>query len=252
MADNILQIFHNVWTLNLLLAACIALPSGVIQGYAGFGGALFAVPLFAILFDPVTAFGMLVILMLAGQLQLFSRAAKKADWKEVIPVAGPSTVTMSIGILFLVSADPAFVRFGMGVFILLVTVFMMFGYRYTGRRRVLVGIATGSVAGGITGSFGVPAFPLSAIYFHNSAAAPEIIRANVLTALCCSLIVGMIGLGLQGVYDGSIILRALLVCPVFTSGIYLGQYLFRIAPGDWFRKVTYAVLICTALGLLVS
>jgi uncharacterized membrane protein YfcA len=228
------------------------LPSGIIQGYAGFGGALFAAPLFAILFDPVMALSILVIVMLTGQLQFFSRAVKKADWKAVIPVAGSSSTTMSLGILFLVSADQTFIRHGMGVFILLITVFMMFGYRYTGKRRVLVGVVTGSVAGGITGSFGVPAFPLSAIYFHNSASTPEIIRANVLMALCCNMIVAMIGLGLQGVYDEAIILRAVLLGPIFTVGIYLGQYLFRIAPAGWFRKVTYAVLICTALILLVN
>jgi uncharacterized protein len=252
MMDTLLQNFDDIWTLSLLLACCIALPSGIIQGYAGFGGALFAVPLFAILFDPVTAFSILVILMLTGQLQLFSRAVRKADWKQVAPVAIPSAIAMSCGILFLVSADPTFIRRGMGVFVLLITVFMMFGYRYAGKRRTLVGVATGSVAGGITGSFGVPAFPLSAIYFHNSASAPEIIRANVLTALCSTLLVAIIGLVLQGVYNEAILLRAIIVCPFFTSGIYLGQYLFRIAPADWFKKVTYAVLICTALILLVT
>lgn len=250
--ETLLQNFNDVWTLSLLLAACIALPSGIIQGYAGFGGALFAVPLFALLFGPVTAFSIVVILMLTGQLQLFARAVQKADWKEVAPVAGPSVITMSLGILFLVSADPAFIRRGMGVFILLITVFMMFGYKYAGKRRVLVGVATGSVAGGITGSFGVPAFPLSAIYFHNSASAPDIIRANVLTALSCTLMVSIVGLALQGVYTQAILWRAALLCPVFTVGIYVGQYLFRVAPADWFRKVTYAVLICTALILLAT
>ena len=248
--DTLLRILSDVWAPELLLAVCIALPSGIIQGYAGFGGALFAVPLFAILFGPVTGFSIMVILMLVGQLQLFSKAVKKADWKEVVPVAVPSSVAMSLGILFLVSADPSFIRRGMGVFVMLITVFMMFGYRYAGERRTLVGVATGSVAGGITGSFGVPAFPLSAIYFHNSSLAPEIIRANVLTALCCTLIVSIVGLGLQGVYDGAILMRAVLLGPIFTAGIYLGQHLFRIAPADWFRKVTYAVLICTALILL--
>ena len=250
--DSLFQNFNDVWTLSLLLAACIALPSGIIQGYAGFGGALFAVPLFAILFDPVTAFSILIILMLVGQLQVFSKAVKQVDWKEVAPLAVPSTITLTLGILFLVSADPTFIRRGMGVLILLITVFMMFGYRYTGKRRVLVGVATGSVAGGITGSFGVPAFPLSAIYFHSSSLAPDTIRANVLTALLCNLIVGIIGLGLQGVYNEAIIWRAVLVCPIFTVGIYLGQYLFRIAPADWFKKLTYGVLICTALFLLAT
>ena len=152
---------------------------------------MFVVPLFALLFDPVTAFSILVILMLTGQLRLFARAVRKAYWKQVAPVVVPSAIAMSCGILFLVSADPTFVRQGMVVFVLLITVFMMFGYRYAGKRRTLVGVATGSVAGGTTDSFGVPAFPLSAIYFHNSAAAPELFRANVLTAFCSTSLVAI-------------------------------------------------------------
>ena len=176
--ESLLENFDDIWTLSLLLAACVAVPSGIIQGYVGFGGALFAVPLFALLFGPVAAFSIIVILMLTGQLQLISKAVRIADWKEVLPVAGPSVIALSLGVLFLVSADPGFIRRGMGVFILLITIFMIFGYRYAGKRRSLVGMATGTVAGSITGSFGVPAFPLSAIYFHNSASQPEIIRAH--------------------------------------------------------------------------
>ncbi len=250
--DAILQNLNGAWTLSLLLAACVALPSGIIQGYAGFGGALFATPLFALLFGPVTGFSIIVILMLVSQLQLFAQAVRQADWKEVAPIAGSSAIAMTLGLFFLVSADPSFIRRGMGVLILLITVFMIFGYKYTGKRRALVGAATGSVAGAITGSFGVPAFPLSAIYFHNSALAPAIIRANVLTALSCTLMVSIIGLSLHGVYTGSIIARAALLAPVFAIGVYAGQYLFRVAPVDGFKKVTYAVLICTALMMLVS
>jgi uncharacterized protein len=250
--DTLLQNFNDVWTISLLLAACIAVPSGIIQGYAGFGGALFAVPLLALLFGPVTAFSIVVLLMLTGQLQLFSKAVRKADWKEVVPVAGPSVIMLSLGVLFLVSADPGFIRRGMGVFILLITIFMMFGYRYAGTRRTLVGVVTGSVAGTITGSFGVPAFPLSAIYFHNSASAPEIVRANVLMALSCTLIASIVGLAIQDVYNVSILLRAAILCPIFTASIYIGQYLFRVAPIEWFKKVTYAILICTALILMAT
>jgi hypothetical protein len=41
--------------MNVLLAACLALPSGTLQGYAGFGGALFAARFFASLFGPATS-----------------------------------------------------------------------------------------------------------------------------------------------------------------------------------------------------
>ena len=47
-------------------------------------------------------------------------------------------------------------------------------------------------------------------------------------------------------------MRAALLTPIFTVGVYSGQYLFRIAPADWFKKVTYALLICTALIMLAT
>ena len=250
--DVLLNNLNSIWTISLILAACVALPSGIIQGYAGFGGALFAVQFFALLFGPVTAFSIVAILMLTAQLQIFPGAMKKADWKEILPVLVPSCITMQLGIFFLVSADPSFIRRGMGAFILLITVFMIFGYRYVGKRRKLVGIATGSVAGAITGSFGVPAFPLSAIYFHNSASEPGLIRANVLTAICFTLIFSIVGLSAHGVYNETSLLRAALIFPIFTLGIYLGQFLFKIAPADWFAKVTYGVLICSGLILLMT
>jgi len=46
--DAIVQNLTDVWTLNLLIAACIALPSGIIQRYAGFGRSLFEAPFFTL------------------------------------------------------------------------------------------------------------------------------------------------------------------------------------------------------------
>ncbi len=250
--DTALQALANVWTISLLLAACLALPSGMLQGYAGFGGALFAAPFFALLFGPATGFSMLVILMLFSQAPLFPEALRNADWKEFAPPSIAAAITMPLGVSFLVAADPTFIRRGMGVFILLITVVMMLGYRYTGQRRIWVGFGTGGVAGAISGFFGVPAFPLAAIYLHHADRSPREVRANVLAAICCTLSVYLIVLSLNGAYDRSVLIRAAILTPIFMAGVFLGQFLFRIAPTDWFKKVTYAILIGTALIMIVT
>lgn len=166
--NPILQNLDEALTLRLLLAACLALPSGVLQGYAGFGGALFASPFFALLFGPAAGFSTLVILMLFSQAPLFPGALRKGDWKEFAPPSISAAITMPLGVSFLVAADPTFIRRGMGVFILIITIVMMLGYRYTGKRRIWVGIGSGGAAGAISGFFGVPAFPLAAIYLHHA------------------------------------------------------------------------------------
>ena len=62
-----MEMLSNVINFNLLLAALVVFPSGIIQGYAGFGGALEAVPFLAILFDPVTGFAIILFVVLFGQ-----------------------------------------------------------------------------------------------------------------------------------------------------------------------------------------
>ena len=131
----IVQSFQDILGTNLLIAAAFALPSGIVQGYAGFGGALLAVPLFTLLFGPVAAFSIVVILMFVGQALLFTKSVQIADWREVLPLSTASAVTMSLGILFLVRADPGFIRQGMAVFILLITISLMLGCQYKGRGR---------------------------------------------------------------------------------------------------------------------
>ncbi len=250
--NELLIYLSGIWNINMTLAAFVAIPSGVIQGYAGFGGALVSLPFFVILFGPVSGFAMILIVMFLIQATLFPRAVAKADWKEIFPLAGASAVTLSLGLLFLVTADPNFIKKGMGIFIILITLFMISGWRYKGNRRCAVGVTTGAIAGGITGSFGVAAFPLSALYFYSSSSGIEIIRANVLMALVSNLIVAISGLAIQGIYQETLIARAFIIAPIFIISAILGQYLYGYAPVRWFRPAVYAILILSAVSLLFT
>ena len=68
-----------------------------------------------LLFGPVTGFTMILIVMFLVQASLIPKAVAQADWKEICPLAGASAITMSLGILFLVTTDPTFIKKGVGV-----------------------------------------------------------------------------------------------------------------------------------------
>lgn len=93
---------------------------------------------------------------------------------------------------------------------------------------------------------------MAAVYLHHADRSPGEIRANVLAAICCTLTVYLIVLSLNGAYNPSVLLHAAILTPIFTAGVYLGQYRFRVAPTEWFKKVTYDILICTALTMMAS
>ena len=204
-----------------------------------------------ILFDPVIGFAIVLFIVLFGQGPLFFKASKLADWKETGPAAIGSAITMSLGIIFLVSADPALIRYIMAVIILVITALLMSGWTYPGKRKPIIGFYIGSISGAITGGFGVPAFPITATYLHSSKNQIEVKRANVLSALACGILVAISGLILQGVYTYEIVLRALIIAPTFILGSKLGEIIFKIAPANWFYNVTYMVLIFAAISLLI-
>ncbi len=245
-----MNIFPDVLSFNLILAAFAVFPSGIIQGYAGFGGALVAVPFLAVLFDPVTGFAMILFVVLFGQGSHFLKAVKSADWNEVGPVAVASSFTMTIGILFLVASDPTFIRKCMGIIIFLITLLMASNWNYKGKRGLISKLLTGGFSGAITGGFGVPGFPLQVMYFHSSSSRVEMKRANVLAALACGLVVAITGLFFQNIYTQEMLIRGAIIAPTFIIGAKIGEKIFKVAPADWFRKVTYIILFATALMLL--
>ena len=81
----------------MLLATIVALPSGLIQGYAGFGGALIATPFFAVLYGAVKGLAIILFIVLFGQGAHFIIASKKADWRKVGPVSHTSAANLSFG-----------------------------------------------------------------------------------------------------------------------------------------------------------
>jgi len=247
-----MEYLEGLFSLSLLMAALVALPSGIIQGYAGFGGALVAVPFFAILFDPVSGFAIILIVVLFGQGAHFLNAIQRVEWVEVGPVAAASALTMTIGIFFLVTTDPMFIRKCMGIIIFVITFLMAINWNYTGKRGLVSKLFTGGFSGAITGGFGVPGFPLQVMFFHNSSSTAEIKRLNVLAALACGLAVAITGLFFQNIYNQDMLLRAGIIAPTFILGVKLGEYIFKIAPVNWFKKVTYFILFLTSIMLLVT
>jgi len=245
-----MDIFSSVLSFNLLLAAFAVFPSGIIQGYAGFGGVLVAVPFLAILFDPVTGFAIILFVVLFGQGSHFLKAIRNADWKEVGPVAGASAITMTIGIFFLVKTDPIFIRKCMGIIILLITLLMASDWNYSGKRSLISKVFTGGVSGTITGGFGVPGFPLQVMYFHTSLSTIDTKRSNVLAALACGLAVAITGLAIQNIYTQEMLIRAVVIAPTFIMGAKLGEMILKVAPTDWFKRITYLILLATAIMLI--
>ena len=69
--------------------------------------------------------------------------------------------------------------------------------------------------------------------------------------MACGALMAIFGLMVQGVYTETMLLRALIIAPIFMVGARLGDYFYKISPAEWFKKATYGILIFTALTLFI-
>lgn len=248
---DVIGIFREILEPGLLAGGLAAVLSGMVQGFSGFGGGLVIVPILALLFGPLQAIAITAIAAFAGNMTLVPGALGRANWREVGPLAIAVGVTIPAGLVFLVSADPVWVRRGMGIFVLLSAALLMSGWSYRGTRGILPSAIAGGLAGGMTGGFGIPGGPFIAVYFLSAPYEPEIQRASIILSIGSVIVFLLGGLIVAGVYTPATLARAALIVPLFIAGNRLGGLLFRRAPARWFKKAAIGILIASGASALL-
>ena len=243
------EIFLSLFNTNLLAAALIAALSGVMHGYTGFGAALFMVPLLTLLFGPVDAIVLMVVIAIFGSAQLYPRAASNAQWRQLIPVILAVTFSTPLGVYLLFSLDADTVRRAMGGFVLLAALILMSGWVYKGPRGIVASMIAGGLSGVVNGSTGVGGPPL-AIYFLSAPSPPAVQRANIVIAVTTIVSISLVSLIVAGAVDGEAFMRGLVLIPAYVAGTWFGSYLFTIAPQEYFRRVALWLLLVTGVGIL--
>jgi len=246
-----MQTLTEILALSLAYGGIVAVLSGLMQGYTGFGGGLIIVPALALLFGPVEAVAIGVTAGIAGTLGLLRNAAKNAHWPEAGPVAIAIVASVPLGLLFLVTADPVIIRRGMGVFVLLSAILLISGWTYRWSRGPLAGGTAGALSGLIFGAFGIPAGPVFAVYFLAAPHPVAVQRANIVLAVGVTLLIMLVGLIYEGVYDGRTLALCAVISPLFLAGAMIGGRLFQVAPAAWFKRITYGLLLISGFSALL-
>ncbi|NQU69925.1 MAG: sulfite exporter TauE/SafE family protein, partial [Rhodospirillales bacterium] len=158
------EFLAQVLTAEFALGALIVLFSGMIHGYTGFGAGLLMMPLFALLFGPIEAIAISTIVAIFGSAQLYSGAARHANWRELMPILIALVLATPMGTYLLFNLNPELIRRAMGGFVLLFALILMSGWIYRGHRSLATSAAAGAVSGLVTGAVGVGGPPV-ALYF---------------------------------------------------------------------------------------
>jgi len=235
---------------TLFLATAIIFGAAFVQGVTGFGHALLAIGLLAMLFGGKDAVLILSVMAPAIALAVFARHWRRVDWKEVFLIALPmSLIGLPLGILLFTVIDEGALTCGVGIFLIISA-----GYFLTPlapKPRDLpwpFGAAAGAIGGFFGGAASTGGPPL--VLYLYAREMPKEVRMGVLQAVfVIGSTVKVAMLIPTGYLTTPILLDSAVLIPPMVIGSYLGQILFDRLPGDAIR--TAALVLLLGIGVML-
>jgi len=110
--------FDQLFTLSFAVMLIVVYFSGIIRGYTGFGSALLTVPALAILFGPVQAVAIEILIEIPVSIGLLPKAMKSFEKKTVLPILLTFVIFVPLGTFLLILIDPNIVKIVISLFVL--------------------------------------------------------------------------------------------------------------------------------------
>ena len=235
-------------TIPILLIVFVA---SVIRSTFGFGEALIAVPLLALILPVAIAAPLAVLLSVT-----IATIVVVQDWKHIhVGSAGwlllPTFAGIPFGVMLLASTHQQAVKIALAVVLIAFS-----GYFLIGRdaprleddhRGWLLGC--GFLAGVLGGVYGMNGPPL-VIYGAMRRWSPQHFRATLQGYFLPAGVVTLAGYWIRGLWTPAVTHDYLLSLPALVPAILLGRLLNQRLRGDAYLKYVYAGLVCIGAALL--
>ena len=247
---SILPDLSLMLTDRFFIAAGTIFLSGCIRGFSGFGTALLIMPVLSVLYSPIFAIMIVVLVDLIGSLQLLPTVWRLGDLRKVIPISVSAAITIPLGLMILSLVDPEIMTKIIAVMMLVSTAILAMGWRYRRQPGLPVTLATGAVTGLIGGSVGISAPPI-VIFFLSGHMKRHVARASIAG---CFVLIDCVAIAVFSLRDWltlSVLWHALFFVPFFIFGVRVGVWLFPKASEATFRKIAYILLVVVGLSTLL-
>ena len=227
----------------------IALVSGVVRGFSGFGGALIFIPLASAMLGPKIAVPMFYLFDLGSATPYGALSLRRCRWREVLPMTLGYWTLLPVGAWLLSNIDPLAVRWGTDAGVLLMLVILISGWRYHGAPTPPLSFGVGATAGLMGGSTGVSGPPVIAYWLGTQSQAASL-RANIMAYYALSSSSTDVVYFIQGLFTWHIAAYAVLGWPAYAGGLWAGARLFRGSTDRSFRIAAYALIAFAVVASL--
>jgi uncharacterized membrane protein YfcA len=225
--------------------------AGLIRGITGFGGAMLMAPSLSLLIGAVPTVVIALTLETAAALVMFSDARRKINKRVLFYLILPACFTVPIGGYFLVTLDPLIARKIISGVVVVFSLMLLSGFRYSGPHRPSTSLLLGSIVGVLLGATSVGAPPVI-LYLLSGPDSQAVTRANLTVFVTAISAIGLVMLLVAGAYTTQLTVSALLLCMPYVAATCLGGTLFarmsdrgvrRLALGFMFTMGVFGLLM---------
>ena len=227
----------------------VVLAGGFMRGFTGFGFAMAAVPLLALVIAPARAVPFVILLQLLGGLWDWREARKTAHWTSLPWLMAGALVGTPLGTLALRAMSADWARLAIAGAVLLAVLLLARGLKVAAMPRGPALAATGLVAGVLNGIAAMPGPPVIVLYLAG-AVAVEVGRASLLIFFSASNVIGAVSAGTAGLIPPGTLLLAALALPLLLVTQWLGRRVFLRASPARYRQV--ALIFLSALAAITA
>jgi len=225
--------------------------AGLIRGITGFGGAMLMAPPLSLLIGAVPTVVTALILETAAAVVMFPDAWRKINKRVLFYLILPTCFTVPIGGYFLVTLDPLIARKIISGVVVVFSLMLLSGLRYSGPHRPSTSLVLGSVVGVLLGATSIGAPPVI-LYLLSGPDPQDVTRANLTVFVTAISAIGLIMLLVAGAYTTQLTVSAFLLCIPYLAATWLGGTLFARMSDPGVRRLALGFMFTMGVvGLLV-
>ena len=231
---------------RFVAAIAVAVLSGLVRGFAGFGSALIYIPLISAVYEPRIAAATMLLIDFAGTTPFSIREIPRCDWREVPPVLLSAAAAIPVGALALLLVDPVVLRWVISTMVIVLLAVLVSGWRYHGKPTLPVMALVGASSGLGSGAVQIAGPPVI-IFWLGGRQKAVTVRANLMVFFMAMNVVSCVTYLAQGLIARDVVLLALCLGPPFFVAMWSGVRFFHAASEATFRWIAYAIVALSAL-----
>lgn len=236
---------------SYLIIAAIIFGGSLVQGLAGFGFALVAMPLLALMLPMKELVPLVALSGTFLTLVLFLYLRKSFSLKKILPLLAGAVVGIPAGVFLLTRVDEKFIKLLLAGILLIYSLLSLSGRLrprdLSHRWGYLAGFFSGLLGGAIN-SNGPPVIVYSSLQKWS----PDEVKVTLQSFFMASGIMIVTSHGISGIITMKVIRLWGMAIPVILAGIYVGMEFYSRIDRDLFRKTVLVLLLSLAVMLLLQ